>query len=463
MTRKSNKSSHSHVNAEAIVSINGKSPLQETIVATEPTLSVFDAVAIIVGIVIGAGIFETPTLVATNAGNGINMLLIWSLGGAISLIGAFCFAELATTYPHPGGSYYYFQRAFGNSIAFLFAWARLSVLQTGSIVLLAFVFGDYATQVFNLGNYSSSIYAAGAIVLFSILNFLGIQQAKWTQNWLAVAQIGGVVLLILVGLIFAKPATTAITATEPTTQTNLGMALVFVLLTYGGWNEAAYISAELRDVRRNMSRSLFWSIGLITVLYLLLNFAYLHGLGFARMTSSKAVAAELMRATVGNWGGIAISLLVVVATLCSLNATILTGARTNYALGRDFPLFSFLGCWKHSSKTPANALIVRGVIALILVSLATLARDGFEAMVDYTAPVFWLFFLLTGISLFVLRRREPNLNRPFQVPFYPLTPILFCLICFYMLQSSLVYTGIGALVGLAVLLLGVPLYLKMRK
>jgi basic amino acid/polyamine antiporter, APA family len=432
-----------------------------TITETEPTLSVLDAVGIIVGIVIGAGIFETPPLVATNSGNGTTSLLIWGLGGAISLIGALCFAELATAYPHPGGSYYYFQRAFGRSIAFLFAWARLTILQTGSIVLLAFVFGDYASQIFRLGNYSSSVYATGAIVVFSILNYVGIQQAKWTQNWLAVAQVIGVILVILVGLIFAEP-TAAIPTTVPPTQTNLGMALVFVLLTYGGWNEAAYISAELKDVRRNMSRSLFWSIGIITILYLLLNLAYLHGLGFDRIISSEAVAAELMRATVGNWGAVAISLLVAVATLCSLNATILTGARTNYALGRDFSLFEFLGCWKHNAKTPANALIVQSAIALILVLFGTLARNGFEAMVDYTAPVFWLFFLLTGISLFVLRIREPNVERSFRVPFYPLIPFLFCLICVYMLQSSLVYTGVGAFVGVAVLLAGIPFYLKMR-
>jgi APA family basic amino acid/polyamine antiporter len=438
-----------------------ESVLSGTITEAKPTLSVIDAVALIVGIVIGAGIFETPPLVATNSGSGNNTLLIWGLGGVISLIGALCFAELATTYPHPGGSYYYFQRAFGNGIAFIFAWARLTVLQTGSIVLLAFVFGDYASQIFRLGDYSSSIYATGAVIVFSLLNYLGIQQAKWTQNWLVFLQLFGVLSVILVGLIFTEP-TTAIEVNPPNTQINLGLALVFVLLTYGGWNEAAYISAELKDVRRNMSRSLLWSIGIITVIYLLLNFAYLQGLGFTRTASSEAVAAELMRGTIGSWGAVGISAIVAIATLCSLNATILTGARTNYALGRDFPLFTFLGCWKHNRKTPANALIVQGAIALVLLFFGTLARNGFEAMVDYTAPVFWLFFLLTGISLFVLRMREPYTERSFRVPFYPLTPALFCFICVYMLQSSLVYTGIGALVGVAVLLAGIPLYLKMR-
>lgn len=356
---------------------------------TKPMLSVWDAVALIVGIVIGAGIFETPSLVAINAGSPSIALLVWFVGGGISLVGALCYAELATAYPHPGGSYYYFQRAFGKNIAFLFAWARLTVLQTGSIVLLGFVFGDYASQVFSLGDYSASIYAAIAIILFSGLNILGIQQSKWTQNWLAVAQVLGLLAVIVVGLVFTPPSSPTISP-SPTSQSNLGLAMVFVLLTYGGWNEAAHISAELRDVRRNMSRSLLWSLGIITLLYLLINFAYFHGLGFSRIVDSQAVAADLMRGTIGNWGVVSISLLVAIATLCSLNATIFTGARTNYALGRDFRLFTWLGSWNRAN-TPINALLVQGAIVLLLVLLGTLTRKGFETMVEYTSPVFWFF------------------------------------------------------------------------
>jgi basic amino acid/polyamine antiporter, APA family len=225
--------------------------------ATKPMLSVWDAVALIVGTVIGAGIFETPSLVASNAGSPSVAMLIWCVGGGISFVGALCYAELATAYPHPGGSYYYFQRAFGNNIAFLFAWARLTVLQTGSIVLLGFVFGDYASQVFSLGDYSASIYAAIAIVLFSGLNILGIQQSKKIQSLLFFAQILGLLAVVFVGLFFTPPSSPIISL-SPTIEPNLGLAMVFVLLTYGGWNEAAHISAELRDVRRNMSRSLYF-------------------------------------------------------------------------------------------------------------------------------------------------------------------------------------------------------------
>jgi len=427
----------------------------------KPTLSVWDAVALIVGIVIGAGIFETPSFVAGNASNGTMVLLTWLLGGGVSIVGALCYAELATTYPHPGGNYYYLQRAFGKSVAFLFAWARLAVIQTGSIVLLAFVFGDYASQLLRLGNYSASIYATIAIALLTGLNILGVRLGKWTQNWLAAAQIFGLLLLIFFGIAFAAPAATA-TVPTPTTPGNFGLAMVFVLLTYGGWNEAAYISAELRNVQQNMVRSLLWGIGIITTIYLLINFAFVRGLGLASMADSEAVAADLMRRAVGEPGAVFISLVVVVTTLCSTNATIFTGARTSYALGQDFSLFAFLGHWRTRGSTPAAALLVQGAIALLLVLLGTITRNGFETMVDYTAPVFWFFFLLTGVSLFVLRRRDHEVIRPFRFPLYPLIPILFCAISAYMLQSSLAYTGVGALVGVAVLLAGVPLLVITR-
>lgn len=432
--------------------------------ATElkPTLAFFDAVAIIVGIVIGAGIFETPALVAGNTGGASLFLFVWLLGGAISIVGALCYAELATAYPHPGGNYHYLMRAFGKNIAFLFAWARMTVLQTGSIALLGFVFGDYASQVLSLGAYSPSIYAAIAIVLFTGLNLLGVRQGKWTQNWLAIAQVLGLLALIIVGLLGASSGASDVPR-ESTSSGNFGLAMVFVLLTYGGWNEAAYISAELQNLRQNMVRSLLVSIGIISGIYLLINLAFLKGLGLAGMQDSQAVAADLMRNAIGAPGVIFISLLVAVTALCSMNATIFTGARTNYALGRDFPLFSYLGRWHHRANTPSQALLVQAAIALALVFLGSLTREGFKTMVEYTAPVFWLFFLLTGISLFILRAKEPLVPRPFRVPFYPLTPILFCLICGYLLYSSLAYTKIGAMVGVAVVAAGVPVLLWMRR
>ena len=424
------------------------------------TLSTFDVVALTVGVVIGASVFKTPALVAGNTEGGVAMLSAWLLGAGVSLIGALCYAELATAYPHAGGDYHYFQRAYGEWVAFLFAWARLVVIQTGSITLIAFVFGDYATELWSLGTYSSSIYAAAAIVGLTSLNVAGVRQGKNVQRGLTIATIMGLIVLVVAGFFLITEPVTAASAKHSSSGGSAGSfggAMVFVLLTYGGWNEAAYLSAEVKNVRRNMTRGLFVSLGLIGALYLLVNWAYLHGLGLAGMGNSEVVAADLMRAALGEPGAQLLSLLVIAAALSSTNATIFTGARTSFALGRDFSLFRFLGHWADDAETPANALLVQGGIALALVGVGAWTRQGFESMVDYTAPVFWLFFGLAGASLFVLRRTEPEIPRPFEVPLYPLTPIAFCVACAYMLWSSLAYTGIGALLGVGVLLVGLPL------
>ncbi len=429
-----------------------------------PSLGVFSAVAITVGIVVGAGIFRTPALVAANAGSEWNFVAAWILGGAFSLVGALCYAELTTAFPSAGGDYHFLRRAFGGRLAFMFAWARIAVIQTGSLALLAFVFGDYARQIFDFGSASSAVYAGAAVVLLTLINVAGVRQGTMMQNVLTVLEVGGVLLVALAGLYFTSPPTEAAgiesgntIAAASSASASFGLTMVFVLLTFGGWNEAAYVSSELRSARRRMATVLIASILVITALYLLINLAYLRALGLAGMAASEAVAADAMRAAFGASGAVLISLLVAVSAVTSANATIFTGARTNYALGRDFPAFSFLGKWNEGAGTPVNALVVQGAIALLLIALGALTRDGFAAIVEYTAPVFWFFFLLVGIALFVLRRTESNVERPFRVPLYPLTPILFCLTSLYLLYSSLAYTGAGAFVGAGILIAGAVL------
>ena len=423
--------------------------------APKPSIGLIDAIALIVGLVIGAGIFETPALVAANTGTVGGVIRVWLIGGVVSLLGALCYAELATTYPHVGGNYYYLKRAFGQPIAVLFAWARMTVIQTGSIALLAFVFGDYASQLLPLGGYSPAIYAAVAIALLTMLNIIGLRQSKHFQNGLAVILVLGLLLVILAGLTSSLPPIPSLPA-EASPNSSWGLALVFVLLSYGGWNEAAYISAEIHNPQRNIIRSFLWSIGIITGLYLLINLAYLRGLGIAGMAGSQAVAADLLRRVLGEPGAAFVSLLVAIATLGSINATIFTGARSSFALGQDVSSFRWLGRWYPHPSSPTTAYLFQGAIAIALVGLGTFTRKGFETMVDYTAPIFWFFFLLSTLSLIVLRIREPNRIRPFSVPLYPIVPMVFCAICGYLLYSSLVYTGIGAIAGVIVVLLGLP-------
>jgi amino acid transporter len=426
--------------------------MQEKTAAPRQTLSIVDAIAIIVGVVVGVGIFKTPSLVAANTGDGGTFLFAWVLGGVISLIGALCYAELATTYPHAGGDYHYLTRAFGKNTAFLFGWARMTVIQPGSIAMLAFVFGDYLSQLLP-SPYTPALCAVLAVIAMTSLNIMGARKGAWTQNILTAAKVIGLVSILIAGAALAPSLPPA--ATEHSRSgASFGLAMVFVLLTFGGWNEAAYISAELREGKKNMLRALLWGIGSITAIYLLAGFAYLKGLGLNAMSQSEVVAADLMRKVSGEGGSRLVSFLIAVSALGAINATVFTGARTNYAIGKDFQIFAFLGRWQGKSNTPANALLLQGVIATALVVLGSITRKGFATMVDFTAPVFWLFFLLTGLSLFILRKRERDMPRPFRVPFYPVTPLLFCASCLYMLQASLAYTGIGALVGVGVLFSG---------
>ncbi len=432
--------------------------------APQPVLGVRHAIAIVVGIVIGAGIFKAPSLVAQMTGSPGWMFGAWALGGLVSLVGALCYAELATTWPHAGGDYHFLWRAYGRRISFLFAWARFAVITTGSIALLGFVFGDYMTQLAPLGAWSESLYAAAAIIVLAWVNLRGMHSGAVTQSWLTVVEVMGLLLTVAAGLYLLTqgagappPAAGGETAGAAPGWGMFGLAMVFVLLTYGGWNEAAYLGAELRDVSRNMLRVLVASIVIITALYLLVNAAYWYGLGMTGMASSNAVAADLLRMSFGRTGEVLISTAVGVAALTSINATMIVGARSSFAVGNDWPALAALGRWHATRGTPTNALLAQTMFALALVVLGSNARGGFETMVEYTAPVFWIFFLLSTVALIVLRRREPQAKRPFRVPLYPVLPIVFAAVCAYMLWSSLVYVQLGAVVGVAVLATGVLL------
>jgi basic amino acid/polyamine antiporter, APA family len=435
--------------------------------APRQTLSITDAVAIIVGLIVGAGIFGTPSIVAGAVGSESLLVAAWIAGGIFSIIGALCYAELATAFPSAGGEYHFLHRAFGRSLAFLYGWARMTVIVAGSIAVFAYLFGDYISRIINLGAYSSAIWAAIVVGALTVVNYLGIREGKTTQNLFTALEVSGLVLIVVAGLLLAPvpaaPAAAAAGGNQPWYMgAGIGSAMVFVLFTYGGWNDAAYISAEVRDRERNMAKSLLIAISLVTVLYLLVNLAYLKGLGYAAMARSDAVAADLLRAVWGPAGEKLIAFMIAIAALTSVNGSMIVGARSNYALGRDWPLLGFLGRWDEGSGSPRHAMVVQGVIALALVAFGAIQNAGFKGLVEYSLPVFWGFFLLVGVALFVLRAKEPDAPRPFRVPGYPVVPAIFVLMCGYLLYSSLAYHGKHALVGLGVLAVGAVVILAGR-
>lgn len=423
------------------------------------TLGNLDVFALTVGIVVGAGIFRTPALVASAAPDAATMIAAWVAGGLLSIVGALCYAELAAGWPHVGGDYHFLGRAYGERLAFLYAWARLAVIQTGSLALLAFIVGDYLQVIAPLGATGPAIWAGLAVIAVSAINWLGIRWGAAAQRWLTLVEVVGLVAIIVAGFAVAPAGAAPAPVSDGSA---VGLVMVFVLLAYGGWSEAVYLSAEMKAPPRRIGPIMAGALALVTLLYVLVNLAALNSLGFAGLAASDAMAAEVMRRALGDGGAAAISAAVAVAALTSANATAITGGRTACALGRRFGALRWLGRWDLGRDTPGNALVAQGAIALLLVIAGGFARDGFRMAVEYTAPVFWFFLLLVGVALFVLRRRFPQVERPFRVPLYPVLPAIFCATTAYLLWSSLAYTGWGALAGVAVLGAGAVLLLFLK-
>ncbi len=422
--------------------------------APEPRLRWRDGIAIIVGIVIGAGIFKTPSLVAGTTGDAGWTIVAWLTGAGVSLAGGLCYAELACAYRNAGGDYHFLTRAYGRDASFLYAWARATVINTGAIALLAFVFGDYVSTVISLGKASSSIWAALIVAALTIVNIVGLQASARTQNLLTIIEVGGLFAVAFACLLLPQAPPPALFSSTPAPGP-FGLAMVFVLLTYGGWNEAAYLSAELRGGKRAIIPVLVTSLAIITVAYLAVNVALLHALGLGGLADSKAPGADVMGRAFGTFGTQFIAFAVAVSALTSINATMIVGARTNYAMGRDWPALRFMSGWHAARAAPITSFIVQGIIALALVLFGALQHDGFESMVEFTAPVFWAFLFLVGVAVFVLRARDGGAERPFRVPLYPLTPIVFCAACAWLTWSSIAYAASRNAIRVSLLVMAV--------
>jgi amino acid transporter len=342
----------------------------------------------------------------------------------------------------------------------MFAWARCTVIQTGAIAVVAFIYGDYAQRLAPLGAHGPALHAAISVAALTALNVAGTRYSKrlqWTFTMLTLAALAAVLIASL-----SATGSSPLRGGEPTPLTGnpaglMGMGMVFVLLTYGGWNEAAYLSGELREPARNMSRVLLIGTAIVTGAYVLINLALLQIFGLQGLRDTPALGADVMQLAAGPYAAALLSLTICATALSTINGTIITGARVYCALGRDVPRLRPLAAWSARNDTPAVALLAQGAITLALVALGAFSQNSVQTMVAYTAPVFWIFMLLVAGSVWRLRRLDPDRPRPFRVPLYPLPPALLALACAGLVYSSAVYAGAGALIGLAVLAAGLPM------
>ena len=455
----------------------------------EPRLGLWDAVSLVIGIVVGTSIFRTSPLVFQNVSSAWQGLAAWVLGGGLSLVGALCYAELATTYSRSGGDYEYLTQAYGRWAGFVFGWAQLVAVWTASVGTMAYTFGDYGVRLWGLEDSATVWLAAGAVVAVGLVNAAGVVAGKWTQNLLTVAKVVGLAGVVLAGLVTGGmpmdgPRWSAMPPLQPLATPSFGLAMVFVLYAYGGWNDAAFVAAEVRNRRRNLPLALIGGVVAVTVIYLAVNAAYLSALGIRGLRISTTPAFDAVAIAVGPKQARLVSVLVMISALGAINGMIFTGSRVFAVFGADHRLFGWLN--RGGPQTaPWAAIAAQSAVTLAMVFSVGTERGrraidatfqavgapaipwdnyygGFETLLAATAPVFWTLFLAVGIGLMVLRRRNPRQERPFSVPWYPLPPLVFCATCVFMLYSSLDYARGLALLGAAPVLAGLVLYAATR-
>lgn len=432
--------------------------------SSQRRLTLFDATAIIVGIVIGSGIYETsPRIARFLAGDlygggferlGIAgsdgallaaLLLLWGAGALVAWLGALCFAELSTAFPDHGGGYAYLSRAFGSRCGLAFAWAEFWVVRPGNIGTIAFVFARYLGDPLGFG-LPPWVMAAGVVLLVTLLNALGFHAGRWSQNLLTSAKVLGLVAVVVLGLfVCPTPAGGSEIPGKLDEWQGPGIAVAFVLVmfAFGGWSDMPYVAAEVRDPRRNLGRALLLGSAVTALIYLLANLAFICGLGwgpFLAADGAKDTAAAQVVMRAGGSGSL-INLLICVSCLSAVNGMIFTGGRLYYAVGRRHAVFSPLGAWSQGRGVPVASIWAQGIITAGLIAVFGLRKneDSFTALVNFTGPFYWGFILLTVAALVVLRQTGRLPEDRFRTPLYPLTPLLFMLACGWMVQSSAIY------------------------
>ena len=405
------------------------------------TLSAFDGACIIVGIIIGAGIYQTTPMVAENAGSVQWILGFWVLGGCLALVGALCYVELAMTVTHDGGEYAYLVKAYGKETGSFFAWIEFWIIRPGSAGPMAMLFGNYADKLFPLFPASPDslmgkmFYAVLATAILLAVNLFGLRAGKLTQNALTVFKV--LALLILVGgsliAIGLSPdviVPSTVEATAPQQGQSFDgflLAMVLVMFTYGGWNDMSFVATEIKNPAKNIPRALVLGVCTVSVIYLLINIAMLMALGHAGLAASDTPASDMLKVTIGSGAEKIMALLICITALGAVNGMMFTSARIYHALGNQVSAFAWLGKWNSRLQVPARSLVVQSIVTLAMVIGFGWQTNGFELLVLFVSPFMWSFFVLLGIAMLVFRYQGLVPRDKFRTPWFPVLPLVFVL------------------------------------
>jgi APA family basic amino acid/polyamine antiporter len=427
-------------------------------------LSVWDAIMLVIGTIIGSGIFLVPSEIAQAVHRPRLMLMVWITGGLFTLLGALSLAELGAAIPHAGGLYTFVGRAFGPLAGFLCGWMLFTVATSGSIATLAAALPIYVAGFVELSPLVAKAIGIGAIALFTVINIFGVKRGALAQNFLTAAKVAG--LLAMVAALFLLPvrpsadlgSTPAGMLTAGSTRAigvaAFGVALVAVLWAYEGWHDVTFIAGEMRHPHRDFPRGLIGGTVIVVALYLAANLAYLHVLTPTEIASSDRVALTAIRRVAGETGARLLTAAILCSILGAMNALVLAGPRAYYQMAKDGQLFAWFGRVDPRWRTPAYAILIQGVWSALLVVFI----GGFSQLFTYVIFGGWIFYALAVGGVIVLRRKEPGLDRPFRVPGYPVTPLLFVAGAAFLVINTLATTPRESLIGLAFIALGIPLF-----
>jgi APA family basic amino acid/polyamine antiporter len=426
-------------------------------------LGPFDATMVVMGGIIGSGIFMNPAVVARQVHTPALMLGAWAVGGAIALLGALVWAELAARRPKVGGQYAYVREAFHPSLAFVYGWGLLLVSQSGGMAAVAVTFARYARE---LGfDVTEKPLAALVLAALTVVNCFGVRAGAAAQNLFMVAKLVAIAALVVVGLLAAPHAGDAVAAGPALPALDLvtafGAALVPVLFAYGGWQTAAFLAGEVRDPRRNLPRGLLLGVAGVVVLYLSVSWVCVRVLGAEGLAATVTPASDMMRAVLGAPGARLIAAGIAVSTVGFLAQSMLTAPRVYYAMAADGSFFRAVAWVSPRTQVPVVAIVLQGIVATVV------AWSGsYEQILSYVVAVDWIFFGSAAASLFVLRRRDRASGAeepPFEVPGHPVSTLIFVVVAALVVLNTLLRYPVQSLIGFAILATGFPVYLFWRR
>ncbi len=414
-------------------------------------LGPFDATMIVMGGIIGSGIFINPYVVARQVGSAPLIILAWAAGGVVALLGAFVYAELATLRPEAGGQYAYLRDAWHPSVAFLYGWALLLVVQSGGMAAVAVTFARYAIELTGIG-VADWVLASVTLLILTAINVTGVRSGSNTQTVLMLLKLGAIGALIVAGFLFAGRSAPTTAPASATSLIGFFAALTPVMFAYGGWQTASFIAAELKDPRRDLARGLIMGVSAVVAIYLAVNLVALRVLGSAGLAATTTPASTVMRTLFGEPGARLIAVGIAVSTLGFLAQGMLTAPRVYYAMAADGLFFRSVGSIHPVTRVPHVAIALQGVVAVIIAASGT-----YEQILAYVVATDFIFFGLTGAALFIFRRRSPPAEG-FRTPGHPVTTMLFTAACWIVVGATVIRSPRDSIIGLLILLSGIVVY-----